>query len=372
MIRDKNQKIIPTFGFLVHPRDFDDVYKKYPILKVLPNSVVGIILRNMSPVLVSKITGLKDREGNELLGYIVSIPITAKQMLKDKELAVAKMKEALLFCENKGIKIVGLGALTASLSHGGQKLNDDKSKVVLTTGRIYTAKTVFSYAKDVIEKFQLNTKELNVGIVGASGSIGSGCLELLLNYGVKNFTLVDIERKKEKLQNRLNSLDKAGLLKNTNIKIDHKIQSIQDGHLIITATNTPEAVISSDDIKKEGVIIINDAQPSDLAEDLYSRNDVLIIEGGIIKTPGIKCNFNLGLADKEETFSCLGEVLVLAYNNIFDKGFDINEFNVDAVKEFIEIEKGLNFSISQYQNKFGYVDEEKVLFVKNKIKYQFK
>ena len=44
--------------------------------------------------------------------------------------------------------------------------------------------------------------------------------------------------------------------------------SIKEAEFIITATNAPEAVVTSEDLKS-GAVIIDDAQPSDVSpEDL--------------------------------------------------------------------------------------------------------
>jgi len=150
------------------------------------------------------------------------------------------------------------------------------------------------------------------------------------------------------------------------IEISHHIADIKKSDIIIAATNAPEALIQADDLQP-GAIVINDAQPSDISSDAFNRDDVLIIEGGVIRTPNIQCNFNLGLVDREDTFCCLGEVLILAYNNNSEH-FALGELDKDLVDDIIEKEKGLNFIIPPYQNNMGYISKEKIDKVKEIIR----
>lgn len=354
-----------AFGFLVHPRNLNDVFIKFPILRLLPKSIVYFLLKKMPPVLVSKIKGLKDREGKDMGGYVISIPLTAKQMIEDRGLALKKMKEAVRFAHKKGVRIIGLGALTASLSRGGIDLADAQEGMGFTTGRAYTVKTVTDYVKDVIREFAFDKERVVIGIVGAAGSIGSGCAEHLAEWGVNNFLLIDLERKLGALEAKIADIHDAVSHTRLSIKKSHHVRDINTADIIITATNAPEVVLEASDLKL-GAIIINDAQPSDISPDVYDRDDVLVIEGGVIKTPGVRTHFNFGLAHHEEAFCCLGEVLILAHNNIFST-FTIGNLEKQYVEEIEKISEELHFSITKYQNEFGYLSEEKIRKVKSTI-----
>ena len=74
------------------------------------------------------------------------------------------------------------------------------------------------------------------------------------------------------------------------IKTSSQIISIKVADFIITATNTPEAVITPEDLKS-GAVVIDDAQPADVSLEVFDREDVLAIEGGLLYTPDIKNHF---------------------------------------------------------------------------------
>ena len=137
--------------------------------------------------------------------------------------------------------------------------------------------------------------------------------------------------------------------------------------MVIAATNSPEVLIKSEDLSP-GTIVINDAQPSDVSPEIIEqRKDVLIIEGGIINTPGIKCNFNLGLASREDTFCCLGEVLILAHN-YHHKHFALGELELKLIDEITNMSSGMNIRLSKFQNTNGYIDEKQIEGVRKILK----
>jgi fatty aldehyde-generating acyl-ACP reductase len=349
-----------AFAFLVHPRNLRDVIRKFPILKLLPEKLVYLILRRMKPVVVSKITGLVDLKGDAISGYIISIPITAKQMMEDRGLALAKMKQAVGIAHKNGVRIIGLGGLTASLSKGGIDLVGVEPQVSFTTGRAYTVKTVTDYAKRVVEDFNFSKDTVKVCIVGAAGSIGSGCAEVLALWGIKNFILIDLERKLSALKDKMEDLRETNLA----IQVEHQLSWIKDADIIITATNAPEVVVEAADLKS-GAIIINDAQPSDISPDIYNREDVLVIEGGVVRTPGIKPNFNLGLAERDDNFCCLAEVMILAHQGDISSHFTIGNLDLSYIDQITEKSKELNFTITRYQNDYGYLPQSKIELVRS-------
>ena len=353
----------PKFGFLVHPRGLTDFLRKFPYLRFLPTSVLNFLTKRLPPVVVSKITGLLDKEGRAIEGYIIAITMTARQMVEDRARALMQIKRAVRFAQKKGIGLIGFGALTSSFSKGGLDLVDEVNKIGITTGRAYTVKTVTDYAKKYITECYQNKNQVRVAIVGAGGSIGSGCAKVLAEWGIQKFLFIDLEKRLTTLTAHIEHL--RGNHHGIDIAISHKIKDIATSNIIIAATNSPEVLIKADDVMS-GAIIINDAQPSDIAPEVLERDDVLVIEGGVISTPGIRCNFNLGLAGREETFSCLGEVLILAHNNHFEN-FALGELDMNLIHQIETMSKNLNIGIGRPQNDKGYISEDKIDRVKKII-----
>ncbi len=353
-----------AFAFLVHPRNLEDVYRKYPFFKYFPKKFVLWFLLHFWPVVVSEITGLKSQiNKNDIKGYIISIPITAHQMLENRELSVGKIIDALKLAEKKGVKIAGLGALTSSVTKGGLDLVG-KTSVNITTGHAYTAYTVTSNVFKLVEILGIDKSKAVVAVVGATGSIGSSSAKIMARAGFGDFILIDQERKKHLFGELI--MDLKELNKNIKIKISHKINSIKQADIIITATNAPEALVMSEDLKS-GAIIVDDAQPSDVAPEVLDREDVLVVEGGVVHTSNIKSNFNFGLKDEFDNFCCLCEVMILASKK-WNNHYVLNRATLELVDEISKDGDVLGFRLADFQNFKEVISQEKIKRIKNIIR----
>jgi predicted amino acid dehydrogenase len=353
-----------AFAFLVHPRGVSDIYRKYPFFKYLPKKVTTSFFKHFWPIVASKITGLRSTKSNtEITGYVLGITLTAKQMLENRALAQKKIVQAMQLAEKMGVKIVGLGALTSSVTRGGLDLVD-KVNVNITTGHALTAHIVTSNLFKFSEMFGLRKERVTIAIVGATGSIGSTTAQILARAGYMNFILVDIERKGHLFEELVSELTK--LNNRAKITIEHQIPSIRVADFIITATNAPEAVVTASDVKS-GCVIINDAQPSDVAEDVYERDDVIVLEGGLIHTPGVYNNFNFGLHHRQDNYSCLGEALVLASQE-WNEHYVISRATLALIDEIAGYAKELGFTLAEFQNSKEIISKEKISSVGSLMK----
>lgn len=343
------------FAFIVHSRDRSDMLRKFPALKLMPKFFFDKLTMALPPFVVSHISGLTTSAGKEATGLVIGVPMTAQQLLENREKAGKKILQAVRLGKSKGASFVGLGAMTASLTRGGKDVMESISDVYVTTGRTYTIKNIVEYVEYCVELFALNREKITVGVVGAVGGIGSGTTIALAQKGFKRFMLIDVERKIPHLHGHLERLN--NLFPDLKINVSHKVESIKDCTIVVGATSAADVVIHPHHVTP-GTIIINDAQPSDVSpEVLKTRNDVLVIEGGVLHAPGIDCHFNFGLMDKHNIFSCLAETLVLAHRNQKEHS-SIGEFDLSFFKSIDDHGKKLGFKISKLQNEHGYVKDD--------------
>ncbi|MBU1557548.1 hypothetical protein KKC45_01145 [Patescibacteria group bacterium] len=355
------------FAFLVHPRDTKDVIRKYPFLKKLSKKTIEKILRYFWPVTVSEIYGVKSKKtGKYIKGWTISCPLTAEQMLEDRELAKKFIIKTAKLAERKGASLLGLGALTASLTRGGLDIADH-TNCKITTGKLFTAKIVTDTLINISNELNLDKKNVLVSVVGAVGSIGSASAQILAKKGYNKINLIDLSDKKEKIK-KLSSLLK---------KINPEMETIEstdlnlliNSDLIIAATNRPEALIRSENLKP-GAVVVDDAQPTDVdMEVVSSRKDILILEGGAANSPIINPNFKFGLRNKGDIFSCLAEVIILSYSEMetMYKIGEVEEVNFETLDKLASLAEELNLTTAKFQNSIKTYSLEEINFVKNKL-----
>ncbi len=341
------------FAFIVHSRNRKDLVRKFPLLRFLPQKLYDLLTLNLPPFVVSNITGLRDGQGNEINGILVGIPMTAHQLVEKRILASKKIVDAVKMSKKRGVRYVGLGAMTGSLSKGGREVIEKVTDVTVTTGRTYTVKNIVDYILYCCDLFKLDRSKIKIAIVGAAGGIGSGTAVALANKEFKNFILIDLERKLRNLKKHIETIQIRS--PDVSVSLSHKLE-LSDCQFIVCATSAPEVVIRSEDVSS-GTIIINDAQPSDVAPDIAKfRKDVIVIEAGVVRTDDINCNFNMGLAHKNDIYSCLAETLLLTYQD------ENQHYSVDGADfellDLLELNsKKLGFAISPLQNDEGYLSE---------------
>jgi len=346
----------PQFAFIVHSRGRADLPRRFPVLRLFPDFLFDLITLYLPPFVVSKISGLSDKAGNPIGGLVVGIPMTARQLMENKDKGLKRVLEAVELSKSKGVKYIGLGAMTASLTRGGKDVIDKVKGLYITTGRTYTVKNITDYIEFCVNRFNLDSSKVKIGIVGAAGGIGSGVAVAVARKGYKNFLLIDLERKILRLKDRIEILEKHEL--NLKIELSHKVSDVGSCQIIIAATSSPEIVIKSEDVNP-GTIIINDAQPSDVSpEILNNRPDIMVIEGGVLNAPKMDCHINFGLANKDDIFSCLAETLLVTYLKS-EHHHSLDDFDSDLYIKLEELGVKLGFSMS-IQNDLGIIEKKQL------------
>jgi fatty aldehyde-generating acyl-ACP reductase len=349
-----------SFGFLVHARGYKDIYRKYALARVLPKSIILFFMKHLWPITLSRVTGVvSTKDGTEVPGYVLGITMTADQMMQDRPLALQKIRDALYLARGRGVKIVGLGGLTASLSGGGKELLD--IPIHITTGHAYTAFNITQNLFKVTEIFEIPKEKLKVAVVGAAGSVGSICAQIIARAGYPVVYLIDLKRK----HTMLHELEKEIFTLNpkTQIIISDEIKDILHCDYVITATNTPEALVTPD-LVQDGMVIIDDAQPSDIHSDVLKMPHVLVLEAGVVHTPGINSHFNYGLKARTDNFCCMAELLILAANQ-WEDHYVIHRATLAHVDEISEMGDRLGFTVAAFQNFLESVKTDKINHVKS-------
>lgn len=318
------------FAFLVHPRDLNDVFKKYPLLRFFPERIVKFFLKIKSPIVVSKINGLvSQKTGLPANGLLVSIGMTAKEMLDNREMAKTEVIRAVEFSRKLGAKIVGLGALTSPMVNGGADLVG-KYNIKITNGNTLTAGMTMVGIKKTIEMNGKIDKQSTFAIVGATGSIGSAISKLIIRDKLTT-KMILIGRTQERLS-ALKDFLAMNLQGDSDLKITTSTDliSLKEADVIVVTTSADSALIKGP-LLKRGAIVYDITQPRNTSEMIKTeRPDVLVVDGALVKLPiGVGYNFDSGLPMRVN-FSCLAETMILAAEDT-TSDFSIGDVDIEKV-----------------------------------------
>ena len=296
------------FAFIVHPRadvaeDLGGIVKP---LGLIPNRVYDAALSRLPipPVTIGDVS-FADRP-EETAGHIIMVPLGARRMLLDGRAKVMpRIERAVDLAVELGAEIVGLGALTATVAKGGALLKG-RTDIGVTNGNAYTAWMTFRGLERLLADFPHPNP--TIAFVGATGSVGTAVVELVAESEMTaNVILVARD------MTRLNNLaDKVRTTdKWMNVTATASIDAVREADIVVLMTSSADALLGSRHLKP-GAIVLDDTQPRNTDPNLaIERPDVLIVDGGLVATPGVEINAHIGLP-RGHAYACLSETMLLA------------------------------------------------------------
>lgn len=323
------------FAFLIHPRYTADIFKKYRLLKFFPNFIIEFFLLNFWPTYGGTIIGL-ERNGKKIYGGLIIVPFTSKQMLSKRAAAKRKVVSAVKLAKIYGAEIVGLGALTSTVSGGGTEILDSVHPVHLTSGNSLTAYTTYSDVREYVEKNEITGP---IAVVGATGSIGKA-VSSLLNDSLPN-ELIIVGKNEERTNNIGQELENSKERKSLKLVSSTTISDIKKSEVIVVTTSATGAVIN-EDLISNAKLIYDVTQPKNTPKHIQQSEKVTFIDGGLIKLPpNIKITLDIGLP-KGIAFSCLSETMLISASERYDLLSKSSLMNTN-IKKIGELAKKYDF-----------------------------
>lgn len=329
------------FAFLIHPRNTSDVRRRWWITRFLPNKLIEEIGKSLSSRLGFTICSQFEIEklNKKIEGYIIAILLNGRQMMTLPQNYVRqRILDAILFAQNKlGVDIIGLGALTTSITEGGKWLvQQPEIKLTITHGDSYGVAVVEEGIEKILNLTNFNPKEVKIAIVGAYGLIGKEITKILAK---KEYPLILIERNEEKVKLIYNKLKEFNLENNVFIASTN-LKDIYNADLVITATSHPGVLLKSEYLKG-GAIIYDIAQPMNVSPELVEeRPDIIKIDGAYVDIDGIDLKFNMG-PPRGATFACLTETMMMTLEG--DKNHHIGEIDENYLEKVKDWAKKYGF-----------------------------
>ena len=331
------------FAFVLHPLDpKGDVGRRYPFLaKVLPPPLIRTAARVWPPLVLSHVTGVRSgKTGKGVAGWLLACPLTARQMLQlPPQLVYDKIVKAGRLGQREGARILGLGAFTSVVGDGGvtvaQRLN-----MPVTTGNCLTVGMAVEAVRDAARQRGLVLETVTAAVVGASGSIGLACAEMLAPL-VKALILVG--RQEIRVSQARAEVEAAGTAE---VRVSTRIDDIREADLVLSATSAVEPIIEPRHLK-EGAIVCDVARPPDVSPAVRrERKDVSVINGGVVDVPGrVDFGFDFGLP-AGQTFACMAEVMILALEGRYESLSLGQRVEREKVREITKLAQKHGFQLS--------------------------
>jgi len=340
------------FGFIIHPLYPKQLAKAVPIAKYLPDFVIEMVAARKDPVVMSSISGIRSKTGAETEGWFIGCPLTPDQMVR--KLPLEKVYDKLVACadlaEAQGAQLMGLGAFTSVVGDGGVTIQR-RSKIGITTGNSYTVATAIQGTLKAAELLEIVPAESTLAVVGATGSIGRTCAQIL---GRTFGRTILIGRDKERTD--------AVAITIPGAESSTDVASVRDADVLITVSSAGKELIMPEHLRP-GCVVCDVARPRDVSARVSKeRPDVLVIEGGVVRVPGdVEFNLNFGFPEKT-AYACMSETMILALEGDpslfnFTLGKDVSVEQVDIISR-LAVKHG--FELAGFRSFEKAVDDEAI------------
>lgn len=321
------------FGFVLHPLVVSDLSRKFTVARHLPDRWVEGMMKYIPPLKVSHITGIASPHA-EAEGWFVGCPLTSRQMVElPEEYVLNKIIRAGRIAEQAGAKILGLGAFTSIVGDAGISIAKELN-IAVTTGNSYTVATALEGTRQAAAIMGLDLQRSHVLVLGATGSIGAACANILARE-VRYLTLAARnEGKLEKLAGQIFRTTGLAAKVTANTKA-----ALKAADIVIAVTSAVDSIIEPEDLKP-GAIVCDVARPRNVSRRVAEmRDDILVIEGGVVEVPGnVDFGFHFGFPPRT-SYACMAETMILAlegrYEN-FTLGRDLSVKQVETIAALAE------------------------------------
>jgi len=351
------------FAFIIHPLDARrDVGRKYPIARYLPERLIEWYIQRRDPLILAHITGIRSATGAAAEGWFIGCPFTPRLFLTlPFDLVLDKLEQCGRLAEQVGAKILGLGAFTSVVGDGGVSLAK-RLNIAVTTGNAYTVATAVEGAVKAASLMGIDLPGANVAVVGATGSIGATCAEILARDAREVVLVGRSVDRLNALTARLRPLSRAALRTTTDVA-----DGLQDADVVITVSSAAEAIVRPEHIKR-GAVVCDVARPRDVSAAVaQERDDVLVIEGGVVRVPGaMRCTkiegggeFSFGFPPGT-AYACMSETMALALEGRYENFTLGKEVSVAQADEISTLCRKHGFTLDGFRSFERAVTEEEI------------
>lgn len=343
------------FAFVIHPLDTGDFARKYPFVRRLPDRLVEGVFKWVPPMKVSHITGIESPLGARAEGWFIGLPMTPRVLLESPwPFVLERLIRAGRLAEELGAQILGLGAFTKIVGDRGLSVNAGLD-IPVTTGNSYTAATAVEGALRGAERMGIGLRHARVCVIGATGSIGAACAQVIARY-VPAVTLV--ARDRGRLEFVAEQVRRAGA--EAAIATDPRA-AVRDADVVIAVSSATEAIIAPEDLKS-GAVVCDVARPRNISREVHARrDDVLVMDGGVIQVPGANVDFGFDFGFPPGTAeACMAETIILALEERFEPFTLGRDITVHQVEEIHALGRKHGFRVAGFRRFERAIGDEEI------------
>lgn len=302
---------IGKFAFLLHPLRLTDITGHFRALRYVPQGLIRSAFRQVAPFKVSTIRGVQSATGARAEGYFIALPLLPDDILQAPwPWMLKRLLQGGHVAEELGAEIFGLGAFTKVVGDRGVSVNAGL-RIPVTTGNSYTAASAVEGALYGVDRMGHDRRSVRAAVIGASGAIGAAVSHLVAReVGELVVCARRVEPLEEVRTRVLADLPEGLPVPVVRVETDPRAAA-RGADLVFTITSSSEVLLDPEDLAP-GSVVCDVARPRNVSEKVLElRDDVLVIDGGVIAVPGpVEFGFSFGFPPGTAE-ACIAETMIL-------------------------------------------------------------
>lgn len=337
-----------TFAFIIHPIDPKrDVSRKFPLLgRCLSAGQIDFFSTFFPPVYISQIDGLRSAAtGQEVKGWFVACPLTPARMLELPENTVyRKIVQTGRLAERLGARILGLGAFTSVVGDAGLTISRQLS-IPVTTGDSYTIAVAVQATREAAQAMDIALSDATAAVVGATGAVGAAAAEMIAREVPRVWLVGRRTEALEAVRERITSRTPA------RVQVATDMAPLAEADLVLTVTSALDTVIEPAHLRP-GAVVCDVARPRDVSARVAAeRDDVLVIDGGMVQAPGTDVAFNFDFGFPAGlVYACMAETMALAMEGRYESFTLGRNITIDQVQEMAAMAHKHGFRLAGFRS----------------------
>jgi predicted amino acid dehydrogenase len=151
------------------------------------------------------------------------------------------------------------------------------------------------------------------------------------------------------------------------VSVSTDVRALRQADLVVTVTSAVGTIIDPHHLKR-GAVVCDVARPRDVSRRVtQERDDVLVIEGGLVVVPGeVDFGFDYGLPP-HLTFGCIAETMILALEGRFENYTLGRDLTVEQVEEIAHMGHRHGFRLDSFRSFDRAIGDEEIEAIKKNV-----
>ena len=299
---------------------------------------------------------VRSRTGESIHLSFIGLFLTSRQIVHsfqngDGAWIKGKIENAVALARDEGCQVVGLGGYTSIKTGNGLRVRT--KGVALTTGNSLTVGMGLLALKNAAARSGISLPDSRLAIVGATGNIAR-TYALMMAPLVAEMALIVRVLDSSKIQPLVQELQ--AINPDISVEVSDNLEILKGSSLIVTASNVADALIYPEHLSDQPIVICDISLPDDVAPSVKtSRDDIIVIKGGVVRLPPQNEEFIIGGIPLEEghVYACMGETLLMGLEGKTTHG-SYGQINPENVEWTLSVAEKHGFTLGRLKKESSY------------------